>query len=51
MIPSVRMGKPAYAQDFNVYEVEGIDVYVNKLIAYSKELIDGQIESILEVEG
>lgn len=47
LIPSVRVGKPSSTQYYNVYEVDGIKIYVNNYISFSKEMLTNLVRDLL----
>lgn len=45
-LPSVMMGKPADKEVFNLYEFEGLTIYLNKGLPFSRELIIQQLKRL-----
>lgn len=44
------MGKPRDKEGFYAYEIEGINIYVNKKLFFSKEILSMYVNSLLAAE-
>ncbi|MCC5911911.1 MAG: hypothetical protein JJT76_15950 [Clostridiaceae bacterium] len=47
MTPSVEVGIPKELADFQVYQIEGVTVYLHKNIAYNKGWLTMYVEDYL----